>query len=260
MKDNILLTEEKEQVALLTLNRPEVMNALNFSLLYALKEQIEALRIRSDIRVIIITGAGYKAFCAGADLKERATLNPAQVKEFILTIKNLFSSIEYLNKPVIAAINGIALGGGTELALASDIRIAASNASLCLTETRLAIIPGAGGTQRLPRLVGRGKAKELIFTGRRVMAEEALQINLVNHTCESALLIEECQKMAAMICETGPIAIEQAKYAINYGLETDLQTGLAIESNAYWVTIPTEDRLEALAAFGEKRKPVFKGK
>ncbi|MDP7077825.1 MAG: enoyl-CoA hydratase-related protein [Desulfobacterales bacterium] len=260
MKDNILLTEEKEQVALLTLNRPEVMNALNFSLLYALKEQIEALRIRSDIRVIIITGAGDKAFCAGADLKERATLNPAQVKEFILTIKNLFSSIEYLNKPVIAAINGIALGGGTELALASDIRIAASNASLCLTETRLAIIPGAGGTQRLPRLVGRGKAKELIFTGRRVMAEEALQINLVNHTCESALLIEECQKMAAMICETGPIAIEQAKYAINYGLETDLQTGLAIESNAYWVTIPTEDRLEALAAFGEKRKPVFKGK
>ncbi len=260
MKDNILLTEEKEQVALLTLNRPEVMNALNFPLLYALKEQIEALRIRSDIRVIIITGAGDKAFCAGADLKERATLNPAQVKEFILTVRNLFSSIEYLNKPVIAAINGIALGGGTELALASDIRIAALNASLGLTETRLAIIPGAGGTQRLPRLVGRGKAKELIFTGRRVAAEEALQINLVNHTCENSLLIEECLKMAAMICETGPIAIEQAKYAINYGLETDLQTGLAIESNAYWVTIPTEDRLEALAAFGEKRKPVFKGK
>jgi len=260
MKDNILLTEEKEQVALLTLNRPEVMNALNFPLLYALKEQIEALRMRSDIRVIIITGAGDKAFCAGADLKERATLNPTQVKEFILTVRNLFSSIEYLNKPVIAAINGIALGGGTELALASDIRIAALNASLGLTETRLAIIPGAGGTQRLPRLVGRGKAKELIFTGRRVAAEEALQINLVNNTCENALLIEECFKMAAMICETGPIAIEQAKYAINYGLETDLQTGLAIESNAYWVTIPTEDRLEALAAFGEKRKPVFKGK
>jgi len=260
MKDNILLTEEKKQVALLTLNRPEVMNALNFPLLYALKEEIEALRIRSDIRVIIITGAGDKAFCAGADLKERATLDPAQVKEFILTIGNLFSSIENLNKPVIAAINGIALGGGTELALASDIRIAASNASIGLTETRLAIIPGAGGTQRLPRLVGRGKAKELIFTGRRVMAEEALQINLVNQICENAVLIEECLKMAAMICATGPIAIEQSKYAINHGLETDLQTGLAIESNAYWVTIPTEDRLEALAAFAEKRKPVFKGK
>jgi len=260
MKNNILLKEEKEQVAILTLNRPKVMNALNFQLLYALKEEIETLRIRPDIRVIIITGAGDKAFCAGADLKERATLNPAQVKEFILTVRNLFTSIEYLNKPVIAAINGIALGGGTELALASDIRIAALNASLGLTETRLAIIPGAGGTQRLPRLVGRGKAKELIFTGRRVMAEEALRINLVNHTCERALLIEECMKMGAMICETGPIAIEQAKYAINYGLETDLQTGLAIESSAYWMTIPTEDRLEALAAFGEKRKPVFKGK
>jgi len=260
MKNNILLKEEKEQVAILTLNRPKVMNALNFQLLYALKEEIETLRIRPNIRVIIITGAGDKAFCAGADLKERATLNPAQVKEFILTVRNLFTSIEYLNKPVIAAINGIALGGGTELALASDIRIAAFNASLGLTETRLAIIPGAGGTQRLPRLVGRGKAKELIFTGRRVMAEEALQINLVNRTCEKALLIEECLKMAAMICETGPIAIEQAKYAINYGLETDLQTGLSIESNAYWITIPTEDRLEALAAFGEKRKPVFKGK
>lgn len=260
MKDNILLTEEKEQVAILTLNRPNVMNALNFPLLYALKEEIEALRIRPDIRVIIITGAGDRAFCAGADLKERATLNPAQVKEFILTVRNLFTSIEYLNKPVIAAINGIALGGGTELALASDIRIAALNASLGLTETRLAIIPGAGGTQRLPRLVGRGKAKELIFTGRRVTAEEALQINLVNQTCDKELLIEECMKIGMMICQTGPIAIEQAKYAINYGLETDLKTGLAIESNAYWITIPTEDRLEALAAFGEKRKPVFKGK
>lgn len=260
MKDNILLTEEKEQVTILTLNRPNVMNALNFPLLYALKEEIEALRIRPDIRVIIITGAGDRAFCAGADLKERATLNPAQVKEFILTVRNLFTSIEYLNKPVIAAINGIALGGGTELALASDIRIAALNASLGLTETRLAIIPGAGGTQRLPRLVGRGKAKELIFTGRRVTAEEALQINLVNQTCDKELLIEECMKIGMMICQTGPIAIEQAKYAINYGLETDLKTGLAIESNAYWITIPTEDRLEALAAFGEKRKPVFKGK
>jgi len=134
------------------------------------------------------------------------------------------------------------------------------NASMGLTETRLAIIPGAGGTQRLPRLIGRGKAKELIFTGRRVDAREALQIGLVNQIYDPESLLTECQKMAAMICETGPIAIEQAKYAINYGLETDLHTGLGIESNAYWVTIPTEDRLEGLAAFQEKRKPVFKGK
>jgi enoyl-CoA hydratase/carnithine racemase len=152
------------------------------------------------------------------------------------------------------------LGGGTELALACDIRVASMNALMGLTETRLAIIPGAGGTQRLPRLIGRGKAKELIFTGRRVNAQEAFQIGLVNQICEQASLLDECLKMAAMICEAGPIAIEQAKYAINYGLETDLHTGLGIESNAYWVTIPTEDRLEGLTAFQEKRKPVYKGK
>jgi enoyl-CoA hydratase/carnithine racemase len=161
---------------------------------------------------------------------------------------------------VIAAINGVALGGGTELALACDRRMASMNAVMGLTETRFAIIPGAGGTQRLPRLIGSGKAKELIFTGRRVDAREALEIGLVNQICEQESLFDECLKMARMICEAGPIAIEQAKYAINYGLETDLHTGLGIESNAYWVTIPTEDRLEGLAAFKEKRKPVYKGK
>jgi enoyl-CoA hydratase/carnithine racemase len=260
MNDKLLLVEESAGIATLTLNRPEVMNSLNFTLLRALRDQIESFRFRRDLRVIIITGSGEKAFCSGADLKERATLNPDQVREYIYTIRNLFTSIEELNKPVIAAVNGIALGGGTELALASDIRIAASNASMGLTETRLAIIPGAGGTQRLPRLIGKGKAKELIFTGRRVDAREALDIGLVNVVCELQDLLEECRKMAAMICETGPVAIEQAKYAINYGVETDIHTGLAIESNAYWVCIPTEDRLEGLAAFKAKRKPVYKGK
>jgi enoyl-CoA hydratase/carnithine racemase len=260
MSDQVLLVEEKDGVAVLTLNRPEVMNAFNFALLLALKKQIERLRFKGDIRVIIITGSGQKAFCAGADLKERTTMDDRQVKDFIFTIRNLFTEIEFLNKPVIAAVNGVALGGGTELALACDIRIAAAGAFMGLTETRLAIIPGAGGTQRLPRIIGRGKAKELIFTGRRVDAQEALQIGLVNQICEQETLMDECRKMAAMICETGPIAIEQAKYAINYGLETDLHTGLGIESNAYWLTIPSEDRLEGLAAFQEKRKPVYKGK
>ena len=259
MNDNVLLVEEDTGVATLTLNRPEVMNSFNFSLLHALRDQIESFRFRRDLRVIIITGNGEKAFCSGADLKERATLGPDQVREYIYTIRNLFTSIEELNKPVIAAVNGIALGGGTELSLASDIRIASSNASMGLTETRLAIIPGAGGTQRLPRLVGKGKAKELIFTGQRIDAQEALKIGLVNKICDPQDLLAECQKMAAMICETGPVAIEQAKYAINYGLETDMHTGLAIESNAYWVCIPTEDRLEGLTAFREKRKPVYKG-
>jgi len=260
MNDSILFKEEKNGIVTLTLNRTEVMNSFNFALLLALKEEIEDLQFSTDVRVIIITGAGEKAFCSGADLKERITLTPIQVKKYIFTIRNLFTSIEQLNKPVIAGINGVALGGGTELALASDIRIASTNASMGLTEARLAIIPGGGGTQRLPRLVGKGKAKELIFTGQRVGAEEALKIGLVNKICEPEALMDECNKMASMICETGPIAIEQAKYAINYGLETDLHTALAIESNAYWICIPTEDRLEGLAAFREKRKPVYKGK
>jgi len=259
MADAVLLKDEQDGVVTLTLNRPQVMNSFNFDLLRTLKTEIDGIRFQPEIRVVIITGAGEKAFCAGADLKERVTLTPLQVKEFIFTIRDLFSSIENLNKPVIAAVNGVALGGGTELALACDIRIAAATASMGLTETRLAIIPGAGGTQRLPRLVGRGKAKELIFTGRRVPAEDALAIGLVNQVTASDQLLATCRAMAAEICQTGPIAIEQAKYAINHGLETDLHTGLAIESNAYWVTIPTKDRLEGLAAFREKRKPVYRG-
>ncbi|MGD9876735.1 enoyl-CoA hydratase-related protein [Desulfococcus sp.] len=260
MSESLLLVEREDQIAILTLNRPQVMNSFNFDMLRALRDQVETLRFDPDVRVVIITGAGDRAFCAGADLKERATLSPVQVKEYIFTIRNLFTTIEQLPKPVIAAVNGIALGGGTELALACDVRIAASGATMGLTETRLAIIPGAGGTQRLPRLVGKGKAKELIFTGRRVDAAEALDIGLVNAVSDAADLITASKKMAGMMCETGPVAIEQAKYAINYGMETDLATGLAIESNAYWVTIPTEDRLEGLAAFREKRKPVYKGR
>lgn len=260
MEEKDLLIKEKDSIAYVTLNRPKAMNSLNFSMLNALNNVIEDLRFNKEIRAVVITGAGEKAFCAGADLKERATLSDKEVKRFILTIRSVFNSIEYLPKPVIAVVNGAAFGGGTELALACDIRVASANASMGLTETRLAIIPGAGGTQRLPRLIGKGKAKELIFTGQRVGAEEAERIGLVNRVCEPDKLMEECEKLTTMICETGPIAIEQAKYAINQGCETDIQTGLAIESNAYWLTIPTEDRLEGLMAFREKRKPVYKGK
>jgi len=256
---DILIKEERGASVILTLNRPRAMNSLNFNLLYAIRDQIDELQYRSDIRTVIITGAGTRAFCAGADLKERATLNQNEVKKFIITIRTLLSSIQNLNKPVIAAVNGIALGGGTEIALASDIRIASSNAVMGLTETRLAIIPGGGGTQRLPRIIGMGRAKELIFTGRKVDAEEAQKINLVNTVCKQEELIDQCMEMADMIAETGPIAVEQAKYAMNYGVETDLNTGLAIESNAYRVTIPTKDRVEGLTAFREKRKPVYKG-
>lgn len=260
MTDAVLLREDRGQVAVLTLNRPESMNSISVELLLALGEQIEAIRFDSDVRVVIITGAGDRAFCSGADLKERATMSPDEVKAFIYTIRNTFSVVDDLPKPTIAAVNGFAFGGGTELALACDLRIAADSAQMGLTETRLAIIPGAGGTQRLPRLVGKGKAKELIFTGRRVPAEEALAIGLVNRVSAPDGLLDNAMALAAEICEAGPIAIQQAKYAINHGMETDLNSGLAIESAAYWATIPTEDRLEGLAAFREKRKPEYKGR
>jgi enoyl-CoA hydratase/carnithine racemase len=259
MDNDMILVREEAGVATITLNRPEVMNAFNFDLLRALEDTVAEIRFRTDIRVVIVTGAGEKAFCAGADLKERASLSQVQVKEFIFTIRNLFTSIANLNKPVIAAVNGVALGGGTELALACDIRLAAESASMGLTEARLAIIPGAGGTQRLPRLIGRSKAKELIFTGKRVGASEALDMGLVDQVCSQEELLPTCRDMAAQICECGPLAVAQAKYAIDNGLETDITTGLAIESNAYWLLIPTEDRLEGLAAFKEKRKPAYKG-
>lgn len=260
MTERILLIEDQGQIEILTLNRPEVLNVFNMDLLYTLKEQINVIRVKQNIRVVIITGAGDKAFCAGADLVERAAFDESGVKKYIYTIKELFLLIESLNKPVIAAINGIALGGGTELALACDIRIASINATMGLTETRFGVIPGAGGTQRLPRMIGPGKAKELIYTGQKIDAEEALKIGLVNQVFSKASLLEECKKMADRICESAPIAIEQAKYAITVGLNTNLRKGLEIESEAYWVTLPTSDRLEGLAAFREKRKPVFRGR
>jgi enoyl-CoA hydratase/carnithine racemase len=259
MSQETLVVEEQGQVCYMTLNRPEAMNALNMELLLALQEQVRALRLRKDIRALIISGAGEKAFCAGADLKERAGMSQEQVKEYIHTIRDLFSAVEDLNKPVIAAVNGVALGGGTELALACDIRFAAENATLGLTETRLAIIPGAGGTQRLPRIVGRSRAKEMIFTGRRVDAAEAERIGLITEACSAEGLLSRCRETAESIAENGPVAVEQAKFAINKGMETDMTTGLAIESASYWVTIPTEDRLEGLRAFKEKRKPRYTG-
>jgi len=258
--EELVQVEINDHVATLTLNRPEAMNSFNVALVRALGERLGELRFDNSVRVVIVTGNGDKAFSAGADLKERAAMTPEQVKAFIFNIRRLMDDVELFPRPVIAAVNGVALGGGTELALASDIRLASETATMGLTETRLAIIPGAGGTQRLPRLVGKGIAKELIFTGRRIDAQEALRIGLVNAVYPPAELLGAARRLADEIGQSGPIAVEQAKYAINRGLETDMQTGLAIESNAYWLCIPTEDRLEGLAAFREKRKPVYKGK
>lgn len=259
MQEPVIQQKNENNILTITLNRPAVMNSINCELLNQLKQVFEASRFDNTVKVVVITGAGEKAFCAGADLKERATLSEKEVKEFIFNIRSTFSLIANYPKPVIAAINGIALGGGTELALACDIRIASEKAKMGLTETKLAIIPGAGGTQRLPRIVGYAKAKELIFTGRTVETTEALNIGLVNSVVSSESLLEEAYKMANMIKENGPIAIEQAKKAINRGGEVDLETGLFFESEAYQACIPTQDRLEGLKAFSEKRKPTYKG-
>jgi len=246
-------------IGILTLNRPEVFNCLNLETLQTMRGLLAEIALDRDLRVLVVTGAGDKAFCAGADLKERRTMNEQQVQLFIRTIRDTFSELEKLPKPVIAAINGVALGGGTELALACDLRVMSERAQMGLTETSLGIIPGAGGTQRLPRLIGKGKAKELIFTARRVQAEEALAMGLVNRVVSADELMPAVLQLAEEIAANAPIALAQAKHAIDFGLEADLATGLAIESNAYQVLIPTKDRLEGLEAFKEKRKPVYRG-
>ena len=249
----------EDQVAIVTINRPEVHNCLNFATLKALRNTIEEIAVNPEIRCVIVTGSGEKAFCAGADLKERKGMSPIQVQQYVQMIRDTFTALERLPKPVIAAINGLALGGGTELALACDIRIIAQDAVMGLTETSLGIIPGAGGTQRLTRLVGKGKAKELIFTARKIGPEEALEIGLVNKIAPAGKSLDEARDMAALIGVNAPIALAQAKYAIDFGADVDLATGLAIESNAYQVLIPTKDRLEGLQAFAEKRRPIYKG-
>ncbi|MCM3573343.1 enoyl-CoA hydratase-related protein [Mesobacillus subterraneus] len=246
--------------AFVTLNRPDALNAFNYDTLDELQKVIEKIRTNRDVRVVIFTGAGEKAFSVGADLKERRTLSDEDVKRNIYKIGEVFTMIDQLPQPTIAAINGFAFGGGMELALACDFRIAAAGTQMGLTETSLAIIPGAGGTQRLPRLIGQAKALELILTARRLKTEEALDYGLVTAVVEKESLLDECVKFAEMMLANGPVALQQAKYAVKQGMNADLQTGLQIERKAYEVTIPTEDRLEALAAFSEKRKPDFKGK
>ncbi len=251
--------EKKEHTLLLTLNRPEVMNALCYDMLLEIQQALNSVWFDKNTRVIILTGSGEKAFCAGADLKEREKMTEDEVRNFIRTIRDTFTMFEDIPKPVIAAINGYAFGGGLEMVLACDIRIASENAVMGLTETSLAIIPGAGGTQRLPRIVGRAWAKELIFTARRITADEALKIGLVTHVVPREKLLDKAFEIAEEIAANGPIAVTQAKFAINRGVEVDIKTGLEIESKAYEVLIPTKDRVEALKAFKEKRKPQFKG-
>ena len=247
-------------IAFITLNRPSAMNAFNYDMLVELGQITESIRINPDIRVVIFTGSGDRAFSVGADLKERKTLTDWQVKRNIYKIGDVFTAIDNLPQPTIAMMNGYAFGGGMELALACDFRIAAETALMGLTETGLAIIPGAGGTQRLPRLIGEAKALELILTARKLTAADALAYGVATKIVPPEKLLQETAAFADSILANGPIAVQQAKFAIKHGMNVDLQTGLAIERKAYEITIPTEDRIEALTAFAEKRKPVFKGK
>lgn len=255
-----LLFEQKEHVAVVTLNRPEAMNAFNYDMLAELGQVVDAIRINPDIRLVIFRGAGGRAFSVGADLKERKTLTTEQVKRNLYKIGEVFTTIENLPQPTVAMLDGFAFGGGMELALACDFRIASEKSVMGLTETSLAIIPGAGGTQRLPRLIGESKALELILTARKLSAKEALDYGLVTKISSDSTIVEETEAFVMSILANGPIALQQAKFAVKNGMNADLQTGLQIERKAYELTIPTEDRVEALIAFGEKRKPQFKGK
>lgn len=257
---NFVNVHVEDGVALLTLNRPEAANALNIQMLHDINTALENIQYDRSIRVVIVTGDGNKAFCAGADLKERKGMSEEEVRKTVALIGRTVTHFEQLAQPVIAAINGVAFGGGLELALACDIRIASNNVKLGLTETALGIIPGAGGTQRLPRLIGIGKAKELIYTARRLSAEEAYAYQIVEHVVKPEELLDRAKAIAAEMAKNAPLSLIQAKVAINQGIQTDIATALQIESLAYSRLLYTEDRLEGLQAFQEKRTPVYSGK
>jgi methylglutaconyl-CoA hydratase len=254
-----LLEGEDAGIATLTLNRPAAKNALGTAMMAEFRTALDSLRFNPDVRAVVLRSSIPKVFCAGADLKERATMTRAEVSSFVHSLRCSLSDLAMLPMPVIGAIEGAALGGGLELCLACDFRVAGADALFGLPETGLAIIPGAGGTQRLPRLIGIARAKELIFTGRRLTATEALSYGLVGSVAPAGHAYAQALNLAREILPRGPVAIRAAKEAIDRGMETDLTTGLAIERACYAQVIPTADRLEGLRAFSEKRAPVYKG-
>lgn len=256
----LVSVKREDDLVWLTIERPDVMNCLSFPTLKRLRTLCEELRQDLSIRAILITGAGDKSFCAGADLKERRTMAPERVPEFVKNIRRTMDDVESLPQPTIAVVNGFAFGGGMELCLACDLRVAAAHAQFGLTETTLAIIPGAGGTQRLPRLVGRSRAKDLILTGRKIDTVEAERIGLVNRIAPADRLHETARELARSIAANGPVAVRAAKAAIDQGAELPMGPGLEVEARCYERVLPTQDRLEALAAFAEKRKPRFSGR
>jgi enoyl-CoA hydratase/carnithine racemase len=255
-----ITVEQRAGAAWITLNRPSAMNALSRQMLIELAAAIRALRADPAVRVVVVTGAGDKAFCAGADLKERRTMSLDETRAFLIELNALLDEVTKFPAPVIAAINGAAFGGGLELALACDFRLAAESAEMGLPEVRLGIIPGAGGTQRLARIAGVPVAKELILTGRRISAHRAFELGVVSLVVAPGELIAAVERLAAEIAECAPLAVSEAKHAIDVGPSLTIADALALEHACYEVVLASEDRDEGLAAFAEKRAPVFKGK
>jgi methylglutaconyl-CoA hydratase len=259
----LVRVERRGHAAFVTLNRPEAANALSKALVVALEsafaELAAALKHGDDLRVVVLTGSG-KAFSAGADLKERRAMTLEQTWGFLDELNRLINAVATFPRPVLAAINGVAFGGGLELALACDLRLAADSAELGLTEVRLGVIPGAGGTQRLARVASVAAAKELILTGRRVRAQRAYALGIVSDVVPADTLADAAAKLADEIAAAGPLAVAAAKRAIDGGWALPIADALALEAACYEEILASDDRNEGLAAFAEKRLPVFKGR
>jgi enoyl-CoA hydratase len=257
--ENISLSVE-EGIAILKVNRPKVLNALNRATLLEIQRALKELEKDPGVRVLIITGEGEKAFVAGADISEMAPMNPKEAFEFSKLGHETLRLLEEFPSPVIAAVNGYALGGGLELVLACDIILASENARLGLPEVTLGICPGFGGTQRLPRLIGKARAKELIFTGEMIDAKKAYEYGIVNKVVPQDKLLDEAKEIARKIAKNGPLAVRTAKRLVEMGLETSLRNGEAMEMEAWANLFATEDQKEGMRAFLEKRKPEFKAR
>jgi enoyl-CoA hydratase len=258
MVDNLQIAREGP-IALLTVNRPQVLNALNGQTLVELGQAAEDLRRDAATRVVIVTGAGEKAFVAGADISELAELAPAQAQDRALLGQRVFDAVEQMGKPVIAAINGFALGGGCELAMACTLRIAADTARLGQPEVNLGIPPGFAGTQRLSRLVGKGVALDLLLTGRHVSAEEALRIGLVNRVVPAADLLTAARALATELAAKAPLAVRYIIDAVHRGSDVPFAEGAYLEASLFGLAFSTADMREGTRAFLDKRKPAFKG-
>jgi enoyl-CoA hydratase len=257
--ENIILEiEASSSIATIYFNRPKALNALNNALFDEMSIALDQIRDNTDVKVLILTGTGEKAFVAGADIAELSKMDPLQGKAFSRKGQIVFSKIENLSIPVIAAVNGFALGGGSEAALACDFIYASTKAVFGLPEINLGLIPGFGGTQRMARRVGLSRAKELIFTGKNINAQQALEYGLVNKICEHDDLMTEVLKTANLIASKGKIALRADKEVLHHGMNTDLETACRIENDAFGLTMASEDAKEGTSAFLEKRKPVFK--